>query len=657
METRPFFPFAKVRPGQATLITKLYQAVKTNKHSCFDAANGIGKTVSVLASTLPVILEQGKLLIYCARTHSQMNRVLDEIQLINEKAPLKTSAISLKGKKEMCINRTVLDAVTSSADLIDYCNSLKGRKPSEQCPFFRNFREQKGKITKLFNKAVCSDQVLISEGYQMQICPYELSRSLLSRVDVVITTYNYLIHPEIQRLFFNDINRTISECVIVFDESHNLPDIAMNANSDYISLNSVLRAKKELKTMEGSHEVIEKVLDFFADYLEQELRRYESSGARWSEEHGINEIILRQKLVALGLNEGIIQDAIALGRQYRLEKIKMFEDAGTKKRVNSSLNKFGRFLSLLDQSLDDHCYFHELEFVKGKKQTIVRLHARCLDARPILVPLFNGVVSCLSGTLRPVKAFCQLVGYPSSYTQGVIPSPFRFQNICCLAMRDISTRYAVRTPQLYSILRGHLREVIENTPGNVGIFCASYEILSKILNYSFRRYLNTDLNIPVFREYQDLERSFSSTQNEEMIQKFKKIGRAGKKAVLFGVCGGRNSEGVDFPGNEMRTVVIVGFPLLRPSIRLEALETFYKQEFGEELARLYAYQIPAIRKSNQAAGRPIRKIDDHGAIIFLDERFTYKKVRKYLASWLTDTMRVIPNEKGVIAARLKEFDF
>lgn len=651
-----YFPFPSVRQGQSVLIRKLYDAIKNRSHCCFDAANGLGKTVAVLAGVLPTIQGEDRLLIYCARTHSQMERVFEEITNINEKISTPVSAIALKGRREMCINADVTDIVTTSSDLIDYCNSLKQRDPSGQCPYYRKFIAQEESIIDLFAGGVCSSETLIIEGSQMRVCPYELSRKLLARTDVVITTYNYLIHPAIQKHFLSDLNRNIADCIIVFDESHNLPEIAMNANSDYISLNGIQRAKLELGSIGQNTPILNGILDYFEEFLGKALESYEvKTGSRWSEEHPIDPEEVKQNLLRIGLNEGVIHDILELGRQFRVHKIEGFSGKGKKRRVNSSLNKFGRFLELLDTALDDNRYFQEVEFIPGRKGIIVRYNIRCLDARPILEPLYQGQIICMSGTLRPIKAFCQLAGFPPNYTHGIIASPFSFRNIKCVVMRNISTRFEQRTPERYGEFKRHVLEAIEGTPGNVGVFCASYDVMEKVLDYELQRRLKEDLEIQYFREHREME--FTSKHNEKMVQEYKRVGREGGKAVLFGVCGGRNSEGVDFPGGEMKTVVVIGFPLLRPSIRLEALEKFYQQEFGPDLARFYAYTLPAIRKSNQAAGRPIRKLDDRGAIIFLDERFTWKYIKQYLASWVTDTMQIVPNEKGVIAAHLRKFQF
>jgi len=70
----------------------------------------------------------------------------------------------------------------------------------------------------------------------------------------------------------------------------------------------------------------------------------------------------------------------------------------------------------------------------------------------------------------------------------------------------------------------------------------------------------------------------------------------------------------------MEMVVIVGFPYAFLDDYIKNKISYFNKIFNGN-GYFYAYQEPAFRKANQAAGRPIRKLSDKGAIIFLDERY------------------------------------
>ncbi|MHA1932057.1 MAG: helicase C-terminal domain-containing protein, partial [Promethearchaeota archaeon] len=66
-----------------------------------------------------------------------------------------------------------------------------------------------------------------------------------------------------------------------------------------------------------------------------------------------------------------------------------------------------------------------------------------------------------------------------------------------------------------------------------------------------------------------------------------------------------------------------------------------------------AYLYPAIQRANQASGRPIRKITDKGAIIFLDSRFKAKN--KWISEWIRDELEIIPDKPNALIQTLNSF--
>jgi len=89
-------------------------------------------------------------------------------------------------------------------------------------------------------------------------------------------------------------------------------------------------------------------------------------------------------------------------------------------------------------------------------------------------------------------------------------------------------------------------------------------------------------------------------------------------AVLFSVCGGRLSEGMDYPAQELEMVVVVGIPYPPPTARQRALSYFHDVRFGKGWE--YTVTAPTARKLVQGVGRLIRRPDDRGAAVILDKR-------------------------------------
>lgn len=85
----------------------------------------------------------------------------------------------------------------------------------------------------------------------------------------------------------------------------------------------------------------------------------------------------------------------------------------------------------------------------------------------------------------------------------------------------------------------------------------------------------------------------------------------------------------------MQTIVIVGVPYAKPTPRVQAMIDAYEKIFGK--GRLYAYVIPALWSSLQAAGRGIRGPSDICTIIFMDRRFA--KLKQLIPTWLLSQMK------------------
>jgi DNA excision repair protein ERCC-2 len=145
----------------------------------------------------------------------------------------------------------------------------------------------------------------------------------------------------------------------------------------------------------------------------------------------------------------------------------------------------------------------------------------------------------------------------------------------------------------------------------------------------------------------------TSKANEKLVTEFKEHSLTGG-AVFLGVQGGRTSEGVDFPGNQMNSVVIIGVPYAEPTPRVKAQIDYYEKQFPK-LGREYGYVLPAMKKASQCAGRPIRTLEDRGAIVFLDHRFATGYCKSFLPSWVLRDFRVLPAQEGVLANAIRDF--
>ena len=113
----------------------------------------------------------------------------------------------------------------------------------------------------------------------------------------------------------------------------------------------------------------------------------------------------------------------------------------------------------------------------------------------------------------------------------------------------------------------------------------------------------------------------------DLIYDFKSFGEnEGEGAALFSVMGGRISEGMDFPAEQLEIAIIVGIPYPKPTARQKGLQRYYDMKFRKGWE--YTVEAPAARKMLQSIGRLIRDETDRGVAVILDRRAA--RFKKYM---------------------------
>ena len=93
------------------------------------------------------------------------------------------------------------------------------------------------------------------------------------------------------------------------------------------------------------------------------------------------------------------------------------------------------------------------------------------------------------------------------------------------------------------------------------------------------------------------------------------------RSALIGlaVLGGIFGEGIDLIGRRLIGSVVIGVGLPQPSPEREAISAYFEDKL--ESGREYAYHYPGMNRVLQAAGRVIRREDDRGIILLIDDRY------------------------------------
>ncbi|MBI4394391.1 MAG: ATP-dependent DNA helicase [Euryarchaeota archaeon] len=651
------FPYVP-RPGQEEMMTLFQRAVESEAHVVVEAGTGMGKTVCALTGVFEAALPKAKRILYLTRTNSQAVQVIREFRAIRERAGLPIHAVALQGRRNLCLladEEREFDGADAE-ELAKMCRDRKrgveeahrvgdvtwnaGPGSARQSPGsrdqwrtarstggndarrpFRSAGSRLGDSSSSAARLTCrfygnmwgrsldgledwarsanpTGEEVVAAARREGVCPYEFTKLLLKDASLVVAPYAYFFHPELRRSLLSWTGGQITDFVVVVDEAHNLPDYARDILTYRLSRGSIDHAMSETRSF-GDLEVLEGV----------PLTRLLAELRSAIEELADGSLVEEDAPVADGDFEAMLLSRLRTTTVRLREAIKRMLDFGESirerkrkqgKLPRSYIHSAGSFLESW-LSLADEAHVKLITRSSGGPE----LTAACLDPSLVTRSLLEAHASIhMSGTLRPLEEYRDSIGLPPNTPLLSIPSPFPAVNRLAIFARDVSTKHeeVARDPQAASKLANRINGALRAAGRSCAVFFPSYDLLERVAP-------SLDLTV-------SLAERRAMTQGELMglVTEFRsKRGRA-----LLGVIGGRLSEGMDFPADELEMVVVVGLPYPKPSFRLKALENYYDAKFGRGFE--YAVEAPMKRRLLQAAGRLIRSETDRGVLLILDRR-------------------------------------
>ncbi|MBD3229029.1 MAG: hypothetical protein GF329_12640, partial [Candidatus Lokiarchaeota archaeon] len=612
----------------------------SKNHVVVSAPNGYGKTILSLASILPIIKEKKKKLIYLCRTHTQITRVINELEKINTKIKnndelaIDIGGFGLRGRSSMCFHPAVLKLKDPSSSHIT-CRELR---KNNRCQFFNNINRKTDRVDFLLsilqiNPMDGSNLIELCRDYSL--CPYMIGKLALARVDVVACNYQWILNPFIRNSFLETLDTSLKDIILVIDEAHNIPDVATEIASFRLTKFGVKAFIDEVIEFNQKQYLPfgKRVLEIFNKFIDK----------NFEERAIIPDYIIKNLRLECNISIQFFEKMIEKGEDIRKIKLKR------KKTPSSSIFSMGVFwLNWLTKMKKESYFFSATKYFTRTKKENLKLEIISLDPRDILQEIFSDIEGSLhmSGTIKPIT-YVDTIGLPEITTRISLPSLWGENNLRVLAIKGLTSRGKMRSKRMYKEMIKQMKVAIKHTPKNIGIFAASYDILNGLLDAGFKS-IKTKKTLFIEKP------RMNSEENDIMIRKFKNESKK-QGAVLLGVCGGRNAEGEDFPGDFMNTVVVCGIPFARPTIKVQAKIDYYVKLWGKKKGKDMAYNSPALRRANQAAGRPVRTLNDRGIIILMDYRYTTSYFSRFLSKWLKDNIKVLENNPKELEKELLLF--
>jgi DNA excision repair protein ERCC-2 len=209
-------------------------------------------------------------------------------------------------------------------------------------------------------------------------------------------------------------------------------------------------------------------------------------------------------------------------------------------------------------------------------------------------------------------------------------SPFPKERRKILIIPQISTRYS-RRERNYGKIADTVHRIASLKQGNYFVFLPSFEFLNRVAGL-----FQTPDGFIVLRQ----ERGMSADRVEATIDHLR--GRS-VPTIIFAVQGGIFSEGMDYTDDMLIGVFVVGPPLPTYDIEREEMRRYYQRKHGSGFE--YAYALPAMARTVQAAGRVIRSETDRGLIVLMDDRFLDESYWRSMPSdWFEERVSELVSE-------------
>src|SRR5438045_5839802 len=120
--------------------------------------------------------------------------------------------------------------------------------------------------------------------------------------------------------------------------------------------------------------------------------------------------------------------------------------------------------------------------------------------------------------------------------------------------------------------------------------------------------------------------------------------------LILAGAGGMHAEGMDYQGDMLSGVMVVGPALPQVSFEQELLKRYDDEQYGAGFE--YAYLIPGMTRVVQSAGRVIRSERDIGVIALLCKRFTQESYTRYFPSnWYEESPRELISRRPALEIR------
>jgi len=598
------------RPSQIQMSQLIHEAIKKKVPAIIEAGTGTGKTLGYL---VPLVLSNKKSVISTGTKTLQEQIHFKDIPLLSKAIGTKLDSLLMKGRKNyLCLHR-----------YHQYFSHKSFIGPSKER--VRDRIERWLKKTSFADRAELSwladddpiwdaisstsEQCLGSHCIHTEDCYLNALRRSAAQARIIIVNHHlFFADLLVKRGGFGEIIPRFQ--VVIFDEAHNIEEIATTYFGESLSTNQLMEFANDLE--KGTSEIDDMDKGKLKAHLD--LIKYGAEQLRGIFNVSGDKGRLNQEAV-LAINQGPARD-IKLGLSYIQEK------SGLKECKKASLQALGNRAGALEKCMERIFSSIEpnwLNWYEKRKKSVV-FHISPLDiSRSMQEQLYKNVKTLIftSATLSTNGNFDYIrsrLGLSHNVLEEIYPSHFDFKEQTLMYIpKDLPEpsdhAFGVKVAQ-------RMIELLKITSGRALILFTSYHNLNLV-----HQIMHGKIPYPVYRQG-DAPRSL-------LLEEF----RQNTHSVLLAT--GSFWQGVDVPGEALSCLIIDKLPFDSPgdplvAARIESIHTRGGNPFIE-------YQLPsAIISLKQGLGRLIRQSSDRGILSIMDIRMITRRYGHFFFNSLPD---------------------
>jgi ATP-dependent DNA helicase DinG len=601
-------PFAQLiegytpRDAQLQMASKVAQALAKGEVLVAEAGTGTGKTFAYL---VPALLSGQKVIVSTGTKNLQDQLFNKDLPLVKKALGVPVEVALLKGRANyLCPHRLELAMSggrfqsRSEAHEIQQIRQWSGGTQSGDIAECHQVSESSMVWSQVTSTA---DNCLGGDCEFLSSCYLNHARRRAQEAELVVVNHH---------LFFADLslrNEGVGELLpaadsFIFDEAHQLPDVAANFFGITMSGNQLLELARDTIAEDINEAGEDRRLRVTAEQLEKAVKDLRLALGESQRRAAWNEVAGEPRVI-----EAIAQITVELDSLY--EALEPQADRG--KGLASCLSRCGEFRDRLD-TLTSHPPEHHIHWFETHTRsftlnlTPLQISERFLEQMEGFPRSSWVFTSATLAVGQRFDHFTRELGIEGRATTAQWQSPFDFSQQALLYVPEGMPE--PNEPDYVEAVIDCAVAVMSHNRGGTFILFTSHRALRRGAEL-----LEGRINNPILIQG-DEPRSI-------LLEQFRKLGNA----VLLGT--GSFWEGVDVRGEALSCVIIDKLPFASPGdpilqARIDAMRKEGKNPFME-------YQLPqAVITLKQGVGRLIRDVADFGVLVLCDPRLGSKSYGK-----------------------------